>query len=106
MRAGALLLALAAAHACTTDDDCQLNGVCDSDGACACDDEWMGARCEQLNLQPAASLTAAYPPPGAWFPLRQRAQLQRAQRCLLATFAGRRRACPPDYLDYNNALSV
>ena len=34
---------------CTTDASCQLNGVCKS-GVCACDPQWLGSNCSQLNL--------------------------------------------------------
>ena len=39
---------------CTTDDDCSLNGVCDpKHRVCACSRAWSGARCSELQLQPA-----------------------------------------------------
>lgn len=45
---------------CSTDDDCNLNGVCDaSSGSCACAGEWSGDTCGLLNLEPAR------PPPGS-----------------------------------------
>jgi len=48
----AVLAALAArAHACATDDDCSLNGVCESN-TCACDAGWTGAACGALHLAP------------------------------------------------------
>ena len=48
--------------ACTTSEDCSLNGVCNS-GHCVCDAAWGGAHCTQLQLLPApAPLNAAYPP--------------------------------------------
>eukprot|EP00754_Rhynchopus_humris_P024432 Rhum_TRINITY_DN14892_c0_g1::Rhum_TRINITY_DN14892_c0_g1_i2::g.124955::m.124955 len=46
-----LLCSAAAVHACTTDDDCSLNGVC-SAGVCACDAAWSGADCGVLRLLP------------------------------------------------------
>ena len=50
--------------ACTRDEDCSLNGVCDAaSGACACDAEWVGDACHTLNLLPPRTLAAAYPPP-------------------------------------------
>ncbi|KAH7058589.1 hypothetical protein B0J12DRAFT_594053 [Macrophomina phaseolina] len=44
-------------YACTTDDDCNLNGVC-SDGSCICDPGWRSADCGELDLYPAARWTA------------------------------------------------
>lgn len=38
--------------ACITDDDCQLNGLCNS-GVCHCDAAWTGDACQRLNLLPA-----------------------------------------------------
>eukprot|EP00039_Didymoeca_costata_P016025 m.279947 g.279947 ORF g.279947 m.279947 type:complete len:381 (-) comp16323_c11_seq86:228-1370(-) len=40
-----------ATSSCTTDDDCQLNGIC-SANTCKCDDAWHGDQCELLTLQP------------------------------------------------------
>lgn len=57
-----LALAGAAAAACTTDESCSLNGVCDG-GTCVCDPEWTGAACERLNLAAPSAVTAAFPPP-------------------------------------------
>ena len=38
---------------CTTDSDCSLNGICTpATGRCACDAEWLGPKCETLNLLP------------------------------------------------------
>lgn len=52
--AAALLLAASglgtAAAACTTDEDCSLNGVCSSGGLCACDPGWVGPSCGALNI--------------------------------------------------------
>jgi hypothetical protein len=59
-----LLLASPAA-ACTDDDDCSLNGVCDtSSGVCACDAEWAGgdASCARLNLLPTTPGAGFHPP--------------------------------------------
>ena len=33
---------------CTSEMDCQLNGICTSSGACACDAAWTGANCSKL----------------------------------------------------------
>ena len=39
---------------CCSNDDCQLNGVCDtSTGVCRCDVAWTGERCHRLALLPA-----------------------------------------------------
>ena len=38
---------------CSKPLDCQLNGVCASNGTCACDPQWRGDRCQMLNLLPA-----------------------------------------------------
>ncbi|TQV93627.1 hypothetical protein IF1G_07359 [Cordyceps javanica] len=39
---------------CTTDEDCSLNGLCDTrSGACACDAGWIAADCGVLDLRPA-----------------------------------------------------
>lgn len=56
------LLAAAAASAaagsgCRTDDDCQLNGVCNG-GSCRCDPGWMGGNCSVLDLRPASPIGA------------------------------------------------
>ena len=38
---------------CATDSDCSLNGICTpTTGTCACDAEWLGEKCETLNLLP------------------------------------------------------
>jgi len=39
---------------CSTDYDCQLNGVC-TGGTCHCDPQWNGPNCELLNLVPVPS---------------------------------------------------
>ena len=44
-------VAAAAAATCSSDLDCQLNGVCQS-GTCHCDAAWSGASCESLRLSP------------------------------------------------------
>ena len=50
-----LPFAVAALAACTSDDDCSLNGVCNADsGRCDCDAEWSGAECGVLNLLPTS----------------------------------------------------
>ena len=39
---------------CSRDEDCSLNGICDSStGACECDPQWRGADCGILALLPA-----------------------------------------------------
>ena len=43
---------LSAVSACSTDDDCHLNGICSS-GACKCVPEWTGEHCGVLALEPA-----------------------------------------------------
>lgn len=52
--ARALLLSIAAAStiACTTDDDCALNGACVA-SACVCSQGWAGPACGALKLAPA-----------------------------------------------------
>jgi len=52
------------ASSCTTDDDCQLNGVCIKH-TCVCDDEWHSENCGQLSVGIG---TFAYSPPNtsAW----------------------------------------
>ena len=44
-------LVLAQTYACTTDLDCQLNGVCKA-GTCGCDAPWTGPECGQLIYSP------------------------------------------------------
>ena len=49
---------------CTSDAECQLNGVCDSTAhVCSCDAAWYGAHCEYLFVLPASPV-AAYRKPG------------------------------------------
>ena len=43
---------VAASAACSTDEDCQLNGVCVA-GSCRCIRSWRGDACQYLNLLPA-----------------------------------------------------
>ncbi|KAF7537432.1 hypothetical protein G7054_g3743 [Neopestalotiopsis clavispora] len=45
-------LVSACVKACTTDEDCSLNGVCDS-GSCSCDAGWKSEDCGELDLYPA-----------------------------------------------------
>ena len=55
----ALLLGVAAAAAATAaagamcPDDCSLNGVCQPDGTCACDEPWSGDSCGVIDVLPA-----------------------------------------------------
>ncbi|GME28287.1 hypothetical protein GTA08_BOTSDO01148 [Neofusicoccum parvum] len=42
--------------ACTTDENCSLNGVC-SDGSCICDPGWRSADCGELDLYPATKFS-------------------------------------------------
>jgi hypothetical protein len=39
------------ARACTTDEECSLNGVC-TNNACVCDPGWVGSDCGRLDVQP------------------------------------------------------
>jgi hypothetical protein len=44
----------AAAGSCSTDEDCNLNGICNSKTLkCDCVPEWTGDRCGALNMLPA-----------------------------------------------------
>lgn len=56
-----MLLALVCfhCHACSNDEDCNLNGVCAS-GSCSCDAAWTGGDCGVLNVQ-ANSAHRLYP---------------------------------------------
>jgi len=45
-------LFLALAFGCSTNEDCNLNGVC-TNGACQCDYSWSGAACTTINFHPA-----------------------------------------------------
>ena len=47
-----LSLLLVSAAGCGTDDDCNLNGVCEA-GKCACAAAWAGDTCGVLNLHAA-----------------------------------------------------
>eukprot|EP00937_MAST-01D_sp_MAST-1D-sp2_P007222 g7222.t1 len=62
------LVLTALALACTTDEDCSLNGMCNASlQRCACDGGWKGEACEQLDLVPVderVGVAPAYPPPG------------------------------------------
>lgn len=50
----ALLASLGLADACSTDEDCSLNGLCNnSTQACDCDPGWFGTDCGRLDLAPA-----------------------------------------------------
>lgn len=37
------------AYVCRSELDCHLNGVCNSNGMCECDDPWTGVVCGNLN---------------------------------------------------------
>ncbi|KAI0164580.1 hypothetical protein GGR57DRAFT_204413 [Xylariaceae sp. FL1272] len=41
------------AQACTTDEDCSLNGICSSNQTCLCDPGWRAGDCGELDLYPA-----------------------------------------------------
>ena len=41
---------LAVAPVCTSDEDCQLNGICSAAGKCDCDAMWEGEHCESIAL--------------------------------------------------------
>lgn len=41
-------------NACYTDDDCNLNGICNGLGVCDCDIGWTGPDCGRLHLAPAS----------------------------------------------------
>jgi hypothetical protein len=48
-----LLSCVLVVRACSTDDDCSLNGVCSTDATCHCDAGWTGTGCGVLDLLPA-----------------------------------------------------
>ncbi|KUL90946.1 hypothetical protein ZTR_00828 [Talaromyces verruculosus] len=52
----ATALTISRALACSTDEDCSLNGVCQQ-GICRCDPGWTGSDCGQLDFQPATRNT-------------------------------------------------
>ena len=54
-----LQAALAAATACTSSLDCQLNGAC-TRGKCVCDKGWSGDSCGLLHLDPAAHVACMF----------------------------------------------
>jgi hypothetical protein len=60
---GVLLAAIIieAGAACTTDSDCQLNGLCE-DHVCKCDLAWDGDNCDTLSLPEPGSLASVYNP--------------------------------------------
>ena len=37
---------------CTTDEDCNLNGICSSSGSCTCDPGWRAYDCGALDIRP------------------------------------------------------
>ena len=49
-----LSLVIGAIEACQTDNDCSLNGLCNSQQVCDCDPSWSGDECEILNFEPVA----------------------------------------------------
>jgi hypothetical protein len=49
--ASALLSLLPLSLACTSDEDCGLNGIC-THNTCLCDPGWIGSDCGRLNLRP------------------------------------------------------
>jgi hypothetical protein len=70
-----LLVVPSPAHGCTSDTDCNMNGLCRESaaggGGCACDRGWSGISCGKLDLLPAQAEHPAgtsgqiWPPPGA-----------------------------------------
>ena len=52
-----LLSSVRFGHACTTDEDCSLNGICNADSSCDCDSGWIGQDCGRLDLAPATRWT-------------------------------------------------
>lgn len=57
--------------ACSTDEDCSLNGLCTAQSQCVCDKGWVGQDCGVLNLAPATrhtgyNLTGSSPPTSSW----------------------------------------
>ena len=58
-------------NACSTDEDCSLNGLCTAQSQCVCDKGWVGEDCGVLNLAPATrhtgyNLTGSSPPTSSW----------------------------------------
>lgn len=49
----ATALTLQYALACTTDDDCSLNGICQQGSTCLCDAGWTASDCSRLDFRPA-----------------------------------------------------
>lgn len=52
----AVLTTVTVAASCTTDEDCNLNGVCTA-GTCHCVTFWGGADCGFVQFKPASALT-------------------------------------------------
>ena len=42
-------------YACSTEDDCNLNGACSTSNVCVCSTPWRGEDCGELDLLPAAA---------------------------------------------------
>ena len=59
------LLCSASTPLCSTDSNCSLNGFCTSAGTCDCDAEWLGPRCETLNLLPTIAANGFQPVNGS-----------------------------------------
>ena len=53
---------MAAAGGCSTDSDCNLNGRCGADGACACLAAWGGPACATLQLLPTTRISGLHAP--------------------------------------------
>ena len=62
LRSVLLSLRLRAAAGCSSDEDCQLSGIC-SGGVCQCDAIWKGDDCSELNFLAPDDVQPAYPPP-------------------------------------------
>jgi len=56
-----LLSAVLLASGCGSNEDCSLNGICQSDGTCRCIPAWKGHNCSVLSLLPAPRLAGFHP---------------------------------------------